>query len=192
MFSLLAALIAHPFMFFSYKFVYYKDQNLDHYNNHVYSATGFIETNGIYIFIIGTIVAAYFSFCIVNGIELIKKEYGERLIDESDYKKSTLREFFENYGFLLFIIGMVLVCFIILSAIAGVDMMISIIEQNEQIRRDNDARFTSTQNYWYPFTTEDYYMTSTEGYATEGPTTSPEDYYTRPKSDYTTEYLIDS
>ncbi|KAL7038149.1 hypothetical protein ACKWTF_009469 [Chironomus riparius] len=193
MFSLLAALIAHPFLFFSYKYVYFNDLNIDHYKNYEDTDQRFFETYGINIFIIVTIVAVYFAFCIANGIEMIKTEHGERLIDASEGKKSTLREFLENYCFVLYIIGIVLLCFAILSALASVDVIVSIIEQNDKIQRDNEARFTTTTtttDYWDWFTTStlDYwkwYATSTKEYTDY--TTASEGYF-----DKTSSYSYDS
>ena len=182
-------------MIFSYKYVYYNDLNLDHYKNYEYAGERIFETYGFYIFIIEAIVAAYFAFCIANGIELIKNEYGERLIDESEDKKSTLREFLENYGFILYMIGMIVLCFAILSTLASVDSILSIIEENDRIRRGYETTtnspnywdWTTSKNYWDETTTERYYT----DYTDPSTTTTAERYYDGPTSTTTEGYYTD-
>lgn len=181
MFPLLAALIAHPFMFFSYKYVYFNDLNIDHFNKYEYMAPRLFETYGLYIFIIGAIIAAYFTFCIINGIEMIKTEQGERLVDSSEENKPTLREFLENYSFVLFIVGTILACFLVLISLVGVDMLQSMIDQNYKIQGNRDAIESTTENSWNWFTssTENYWnwlTTSTEDYHTTADNL-PTDFY---------------
>lgn len=75
---MLVALIAHPFMVFSYNHVYTTDWNGDHCYQMVYTGTPFFEQNGAYIFIIGLTIAAYFAFCIYNGIKMIQNNQVEK------------------------------------------------------------------------------------------------------------------
>ncbi|CAG9805833.1 unnamed protein product [Chironomus riparius] len=69
---LFLAMITHPFMVISYNNVYATDWNGDHYNGFQYSGTPFFERNGVYIFIIGLVFAAYSAFCIYNSIKMIE------------------------------------------------------------------------------------------------------------------------
>ncbi|XP_070500353.1 uncharacterized protein [Chironomus tepperi] len=85
--SLLIALIVHPLMYFSYKYVYTSYLGLHYFDSRVKNEKIlFIRYNGSIIYFFAIYVAGYFAFCIINGMRMIEIEQNDRKSSKYDFE----------------------------------------------------------------------------------------------------------
>ena len=117
---MLVALVAHPFMVWSYSYVYNNYERSYYNGRYIYDKNTFLRFNGGFIYAISTFFAAYFVFCIINGITMIKNGQKDRIPSKFNFEKLITFETF--FGFLSLETGAIVIATI--SVILGIAFMI--------------------------------------------------------------------